>query len=85
MPSNKHKRKTAANFKNKLAKKTKPSGIISAHPKASVGIGLLFVSLGVYLLTFESQDNAMFGLAMLSLVVGIAMAIYGNLALSRKK
>ena len=85
MPTNKHKRKASANFKTKIAKKVKSSGLISLYPKAFVVVGLFFVALGVYILTFESQDNAMFGLAMLSLVSGTATAIYVNFAVPKKK
>jgi len=46
---------------------------------------LLFVALGIYLLTFESQDNAMFGFAMLSLITGVVTTIYANFSVSKKK
>ena len=46
---------------------------------------LFFVALSMYLLTFESQDNAMFGLAMLSLIVGVVTTIYANFAVPKKK
>jgi len=85
MPTNKHKRKASAHSKSKKVKSSQTSGLIASHPKAFVLVGLFFVALSVYLLTFESQDNAMFGLAMLSLITGVATIIYANFSLSRKK
>ena len=46
-------------------------------------IGLFFVAVGIYFMAFESQSNAMFGLAMLLLVSGTAIAIYANFTVSK--
>jgi len=83
MPTNKHKRKASAHSKPKIAKSTKP-GLVTSHPKLFVLIGLFFVAVGMYLLTFESQDDAMFGLAMLSLIAGVVTAIYAKIAITKK-
>lgn len=85
MPANKHKRKATSHVKTTSLKSTQSSGLISSHPKAFVMGGLFFVVLGLYLLAFESQNNAMFGVAMLSLIAGGATTIYANFTVSRKK
>ena len=81
MPKNKHKRKALAHSKPKTAP---PPGLITSHPKFFVLVGLFFVALSVYLLTFKSQDNAMFGLAMLSLISGLFLAISAKIAVNNK-
>ncbi len=83
MPTNKHKRKASAHSKAKIAKSAQP-GLVTSHPKVFVLIGLFFVAVGMYLLTFESQDDAMFGLAMLSLITGVVTAIYAKIAITKK-
>lgn len=85
MPTNKHKRKASAHSKSKKVKSAQPPGLIASHPKAFVLVGLFFVALGLYLLTFESQDNAMFGFAMLSLITGVVTTIYAKFSVSKKK
>ncbi|MFT6920730.1 MAG: hypothetical protein ACJA2G_003383 [Cognaticolwellia sp.] len=85
MPTNKHKRKTAAHAKPKAAKYALSSRLITLHPKAFVFVGLFFVVLGLYLLTFEAKNNAMFGVAMLSLIAGTVTTIYANFAMPKKK
>lgn len=85
MPINKHKRKASKHSKPKAAKSAQQSGLITSHPKIFVLIGLFFVALGTYLLTFESQDNAMFGVAMLSLIAGGLTAIYAKIAVPKTK
>jgi uncharacterized membrane protein len=85
MPTNKHKRKTAAHAKPKAAKYALSSRLITLHPKAFISVGLLFVALGLYLLAFEAKNNAMFGVAMLSLIAGTATTIYANFAMPNKK
>ncbi|MEH6471213.1 MAG: hypothetical protein V7752_08185 [Halopseudomonas sp.] len=85
MPRNKHKRKASARSKPNTAKSVKPSGVITSHPKVFVLIGFFFVALGVYILVFKSQGNAMFGFAMLSLIVGMVTAIFANFAVPKKK
>jgi hypothetical protein len=81
MPTNKHKRKASA---HSTLKTVKPPGLIALHPKAFALVGLFFVALSMYLLIFESQDNAMFGLAMLSLITGIVLAISAKMAVTKK-
>jgi hypothetical protein len=81
MPTNKHKRKASA---HSIPKTTKSPGPLTLHPKLSVFIGLFFVAVSMYLLTFESQDNAMFGLAMISLITGVVLVIYAKTAITKK-
>lgn len=83
MPNNKHKRKAVAHNKSKKLKHTQTTGLISSHPKIFIYGGWLFIALGVYFLAFEGQSNAMFGLAMLLLVTGTAIAIYANFTVSK--
>ena len=85
MPTNKHKRKAATHAKSKTVKSTKPPGLITSHPQAFIYLGMFFIALGVYLLAFESQRSAMFGLAMIFLIVGVATTIFANFALPKKK
>lgn len=85
MPTNKHKRKASAHTKAKALKNSQTSGLITSHPKVSISVGLFFVALGLYLLAFEAQNNAMFGLAMLSIVAGTATIIYANFTVAKKK
>ena len=80
MPTNKHKRKATSHAKPKIKKTT---GLISLHPKGSFLVGLLILALSVYLLIFKSQDNAMFGLAMISLISGAYLAIFAQMALTK--
>jgi hypothetical protein len=82
MPTNKHKRKASAHAKAKIVK---PPGLITSHPKVFVSVGLFLVALSLYLLAFKSQDNAMFGLAMLSLITGVALALAAKVAVTKKK
>lgn len=85
MPTNKHKRKASAHTKNKAVKSIHSAGGITSHPKVFFLGGLFFVALGIYLLAFESQNNAMFGLAMLSLIAGVVTTIYANFAVPKNK
>ncbi|PKG80693.1 hypothetical protein CXF85_21485 [Colwellia sp. 75C3] len=85
MPTNKHKRKASSHVKSKSVKSIQSSGLITSHPKVFVLGGLSFVALGIYLLAFESQNNAMFGVAMLSLIAGVVTTIYANFAVPKKK
>jgi len=85
MPTNKHKRKASAHPKSNKGKNGQLFGVIDSHPKLFVFIGLFFVALAIYLLTFESQNNAMFGIAMLSLLIGIVTTFFANVALPKKK
>lgn len=76
MPTNKHKRKASAHSKPKIAKSP---GLITSHPKAFGLIGLSLIMVSVYLLFFKSQYDAMFGLAMLSLITGVALTIFAKM------
>jgi hypothetical protein len=84
MPITKHKRKASAHYKAKNAKSDQSSGLVSKHPKTFVLVGWLLVLLAIYLLAFESQNNAMFGVSMLSLVVGLATTIYANFVIPKE-
>jgi len=79
MPTKKHKRKASAHFKPNAATNAQQSGLVTSHPKAFFWGGMFFIAFGLYLLTFESQDNAMFGLAMIALIIGVVTAIYANI------
>tara|TARA_R110000737_G_scaffold213922_1_gene230919 strand:+ start:105 stop:368 length:264 start_codon:yes stop_codon:yes gene_type:complete len=85
MPANKHKRKASAHTQANTAKRTQSSGLVAAHPKIFVILGVVFIILGLLLMTFKSQDNAMFGLAMLALISGVVTTIYANFAVPKKK
>jgi dolichol kinase len=85
MPVNKHKRKASAHPKPAIEKHAQPTGLIISHPRTSISVGLFFITLGIYLLAFESQDNAMFGFAMLSFIVGVATTIYAKFTVPKKK
>jgi inner membrane protein involved in colicin E2 resistance len=85
MPSNKHKRKASAHSKPKAVKRVRSSGLITSHPKVFALVGICLVVFGIYLLAFESQNNAMFGFAMLSLIAGVATTIYANFAVPKNK
>jgi hypothetical protein len=85
MPTNKHKRKVSTHAKPKSAINAQSTGLITSHPKAFALIGLFFIALGGYLLAFESNNDAMFGVAMLSLVAGTVTTIYANFAMPKKK
>ncbi len=85
MPTNKHKRKASAKYKSKAIKNVQSSGLITTHPKTFACIGLFLVALGMFLLATESQNNAMFGLAMLSLISGVVTIIYANFSAPKKR
>jgi len=85
MPANKHKRKASAQTKSKGIKGAQTPGLIASYPKSFLFAGLCFLVLGVYLLTFKSQDNAMFGVAMLSLLAGVVTTIYAKFSAPKKK
>ena len=85
MPTNKNKRKMATKTKPKIAKYALSSRLITLHPKIFISLGLFFVALGLYLLAFEAKNDAMFGVAMLSLIAGTATTIYANFAIPKKK
>jgi hypothetical protein len=81
MPKNKHKRKASAHSKPKA---TKAPGLITRHPQVFLLIGGLLFALSIYLLTFKSQDNAMFGLAMLSLISGVILTISAKMSVTKE-
>jgi uncharacterized membrane protein YiaA len=85
MPTNKHKRKASAQTKSHKENHIQSSGLMALHPKVFFAIGVLLVTLGVYLLTFKSQDNAMFGFAMLSLLTGVVTTFYAKFTLTKGK
>ncbi len=83
MPTNKHKRKSSTHAKAKRSKIEKSPGLISENPKVFGTVGVLLVLLSSYLLVFKSHDNAMFGLAMLSLISGVAFTILAKISISK--
>lgn len=82
MPTNKHKRKASAHSK---LKREKVPGLVSSHPKTFGLIGLFLIMVSVYLLFFEYQNDAMFGLAMLSLIVGLTLTIFAKIRITKNK
>ena len=84
MPANKHKRKASAQKKSRAVKNVSASGLITLHPKFFISVGLLLVAIGLYIMAFKAQSDAMFGIAMLSLVTGTATTIYANFATVKK-
>jgi uncharacterized membrane protein YiaA len=85
MPANKQKRKASAHTKSNKANRVQSTGWMATHPKMFFLMGLFLVTLGIYLLTFKSQDNAMFGLAMISLLTGVVTAFYAKFTLAKNK
>ena len=85
MPTNKHKRKASAHPKYNKGNRAQSTALMVSHPKIFFAVGLCLVMLGVYLLTFKSQDNAMFGIAMLSLLAGIVTTFYAKFTLAKNK
>lgn len=86
MPTRKHKRKAVKHSKKMMTSKNsaKYSGLISQHPRVFLFLGISFILSGIYLLITGMQNNAKFGLAMLSIFAGIATAIFANSALPKK-
>ena len=85
MPTNKHKRKASAHAKSNKLNRVQSTGLMASHPKIFFLVGLLLVTLGLYLITFKSHDNAMFGLAMISLLIGIVTTFYAKFTLAKDK
>lgn len=81
MPTNKHKRKATAHAKTKT---TQSVGLIASHAKMFTYIGLFLMAISIYLFAFESQRNAMFGLAMLSLISGVALTFFAKISATTK-
>jgi uncharacterized membrane protein len=85
MARNKHKRKASVHSNTNKVKGTQSLGLIALHPKIFVLIGLLFIALGISLLAFKSQDNAMFGLSMLSILAGVVISFYAKFPATKRK
>jgi uncharacterized membrane protein len=85
MTRNKHKRKASVHSKSKKVKGTQSLGLIALHPRIFVLIGLIFIALGISLLAFKSQDNAMFGLSMLSILSGVVISFYAKFPVAKNK
>jgi hypothetical protein len=83
MPTSKNKRKASTHAKAKKSKIEKSPGLITKNPKFFGIVGVLLVLLSSYLLLFKSQDNAMFGLAMLSLISGVAFTVLAKISVSK--
>ena len=86
MPTGKQKSRAVKNpKKNKISKgSTKKIGLVSKYPRAFIYIGALFIVTGIYLLITGIQNNAKFGLAMISLFVGGMTVILANFSLPKK-
>ena len=87
MPGNKHKRKAVSKIKHKQKSTTvvKSSGLVTSHPVAFIFVGLSLIVLGLFFIITDIQDSAMFGLALIMIIAGVATAIYANFALPKKK
>ena len=85
MPRHTHKRKASAHTKSKTAKNVRPSGLRTSNPKVGVFLGLFFVALGAYIQVFQSHGNAMSGIAILSIIVGVVTVIIARFSVPRKK
>ncbi|SEL86188.1 hypothetical protein SAMN05216262_12715 [Colwellia chukchiensis] len=82
MPSKKHKRKSSV---QRRMNKVKPPGLLTKHAKLFVLVGWCFILFSIYLLAFKAHDNAMFGVAMLTLISGVVLSISAQLALNKTK
>lgn len=85
MPRHTHKRKASAHSKSKAAKSVSPSGRRTSNPKIGVLLGVFFVALGAYLQVFESHGNAMSGIAILSIIIGVVTVLIARFSAPRKK
>ena len=83
MPANKQKRKSSS--ASKSIKRKASTGLITSYPKQSIIAGIVLVIAGLYLLIFESHNNAMFGLAILLLFSGGVTAFVARIAAPRKR
>jgi len=85
MPANKHKRKASAHAKSNKANRVQSTGLMASYPEMFFLLGLFLVTLSIYLLLFKYQDNAMFGLAMISLLTGGVTTFYAKFTLTKNK
>ncbi len=87
MSSKKHKRKTVKNAKKSQVSKssTKHASLINSYPRASMGMGILFIITGFFLLLIGMNSDTRFGLAMLSISVGAVIMFFANIALPKKE
>ncbi|SEQ07913.1 hypothetical protein SAMN03080615_00319 [Amphritea atlantica] len=85
MPKNTHKRKVSAHSKSKTVKKNKVSAGRAPSPKIFIGVGVILVALGLYLLLFKAHGNAMTGFAMLAIIIGVVAAIIAIFSAPDKK
>jgi hypothetical protein len=86
MSTKKHKCKAVKHSKKKIISKnpSKHPSLISKYPRFFFCLGSSFVLIGIYLLIIGIHNNAKFGLAMLSIFVGLVTAIFANSALPGK-
>lgn len=86
MSAKKHKRKTVKQSKNHQITKTpaKQSGLVSKYPRASMSFGALLILAGAILLLVGMQNDTRFGLAMLSIAVGVVVMFFANIAMPKK-
>lgn len=86
MSARKHKRQAMKQAKkNSNPKNTgKRLGLFSQYPRSFLFLGVALILTGIYLLITGMQHHAKFGLAMLSIFTGIAIAIFANSVLPKK-
>lgn len=82
MPTKKHKRKASVQTKPKTQKPVQ-QGVIASNPQLFFVIGLCLVAVSLYLFAFKAHIDAMFGLAMLSLVAGVALSFFAKISLKK--
>jgi hypothetical protein len=87
MSSKKHKRKTVKHAHKNHASKgaEKHASLINAYPRTSMGMGILFIVTGFFLLLIGMNSDTRFGLAMLSISVGAVIMFYANIAFPKKE
>ncbi|NQZ23614.1 MAG: hypothetical protein HRT53_16370 [Colwellia sp.] len=83
MTKTKHKRKASSHSKANKVKKAQSPGLIALYPKVFVLLGLFFIALGISLLAFKPQDNAIFGLAMLAILAGVVISFYAKFPVTK--
>ncbi|MEW6982808.1 hypothetical protein AAD001_09180 [Colwelliaceae bacterium 6471] len=83
MSTKKHKPKKK--YKNQSIKRSsKRINLISQYPRTFLIIGIVFIVIAGFLLVTGMQNNAKFGLALLSLIVGAITVIMANFSLAKK-
>jgi hypothetical protein len=92
MSTKKHKRKIVKHTKknpiskNQVSKSpAKHASLINTYPRASMGMGILFIVTGFFLLLIGMNSDTRFGLAMLSISVGAVIMFYANIAFPKKE